>query len=114
MEAQRKEKERLKETLEENQHLVASLKEEIQMLRENEKKIKEQKNAAEHVSRQFASFSDCREKKLTKFTYSRLESSKMMVGRDTFRGSQCLKNIFLFKRKASPSLPASKILFCFS
>lgn len=58
MEAQRKEKERLKETLEENQQLVVSLKEEIQMLRENEKKIKEQKDAAEHVSRRFCILGD--------------------------------------------------------
>lgn len=49
LEAQRKEKERLKENLEESQMLIASLKEEIHMLREQEKRYKDQKNAAEQV-----------------------------------------------------------------
>lgn len=46
---QRNEKERLKENLEETQNLIASFKEEIHTLREQEKKYKEQKNAAEQV-----------------------------------------------------------------
>lgn len=48
-EAQRKEKERLKEHLEESQNLIASLKSEIHTLREQEKRHREQKIAAEQV-----------------------------------------------------------------
>lgn len=53
LEAQRKEKERLKENLEESQILIASYREEIHLLREQEKRCKEQKNAAEQVTKMF-------------------------------------------------------------
>lgn len=50
LEVQRKEKERLREHLEESQNLIASLKNEIHTLREQEKRHREQKNAAEQVT----------------------------------------------------------------
>lgn len=49
LEIQRKEKERLKEHLEESQTVIVSLKDELQSLREQEKRHREQKIAAEQV-----------------------------------------------------------------